>query len=74
MKTTNYQDKVATIVERDETTTTNLAAMYRHAPEQPIAQNVRDWLVKAALRRYYKPGHTGSSNLALARVKARSAR
>jgi hypothetical protein len=83
MKTQNYADKVEAIVERDELATDNLKALsennrtYAHTVngkvyigvDPVIYRNVADAIKRLALVRHYKGG-----NLALNRVKARSAR
>jgi hypothetical protein len=89
---TTYQDRVNTIVERDSLTSDNLRALnqvtdnrLRFAECQADSdralqtyQSVRDWLIKAALRRHRKEvaAATGPLNNTLAaltvgRIKAR---
>jgi len=81
MKTTNYQDTVCSIVERDTVATDNLRALHANQGlrittpsgqitlDPVIYRNVADAITRLALVRHYKAGR-----LALSRVKARNAR
>jgi hypothetical protein len=74
----SYQDRVNTIVERDNVTITNLTALFRHSTaEAVVKENVHQWLVRAALRRNRKAQHDAHAplnnalNLAFSRTKVR---
>jgi hypothetical protein len=83
----NHEEYVERVIARDTVATENLAALEKNwdrheynseVPDTARFFNVRQWLVKAALRRHRKAsveGHAHFNNgltLGLSRVKARS--
>jgi len=72
MKTIGRQEQIDSIVERDTVAAANLRALNRNAGTMRVATpggtigidpviygNVRDSIIRLALRRYYKPGNRG---------------